>query len=324
MHPGTRPTLTCSYVVVKARSQKHKTETMYINCNPVFDEEIFLHCEDPSTVLHVCVMDEDPMKTDDMLGQWIMTCKWMVIDPTHVRGMYPPSWCVLWIMPIQPIDDQLMGPDNQSTNRRSAHARADNQSTNRRSAHGTRQPIGDQNDQSTVHDHFQHRFPPESISRTSCFRDLERTHGCCCMDAGARALVHGRCCLDTCCTWNTTARLIWFDLIKCVYNKLDVHRMADGSWLMKGWFPLYSAKWRDLGQRGEIEMEVQWRYVPGFGQGWKPPVTSAMDQIKENSNETKLRLGDPNGVKKMLKKVRKEGIGTGTGNRQMYRYTRSK
>ena len=91
--------------------------------------------------------------------------------------------------------------------------------------------------------------------------------------------------------------------MQCVYKSLDVHRMEDGSWLMKGWFPLYSPKWRELGKRGEIEMEVQWRYVPGFGSNWTPPVMSAMDQIKENSNETKLRLGDPNGVKKMLKKV---------------------
>eukprot|EP00947_MAST-08B_sp_MAST-8B-sp1_P002625 g2625.t1 len=157
------------FVVIEARSERHVTSTVYHSLDPIVDEECFLHCEDPSTVLHIKVMDED-VTSNEMIGQWIMTTKWMVMDPTY-----------------------------------------------------------------------------------------------------------------------------------CYYNDLDVHRMEDGSWLMRGWFPLFSKKWRGLNSHGEIEMELQWRYVPGYSELWVPPALSALAQIKVNSAETNLRLGDPMGIKRCLK-----------------------
>ena len=71
------------YIVIQARSEKYKTATHYRTLDPLIDEEAILHCSDPSTVLHVSVMDED-VGMDDMVGQWIVTCKYLVMDPTYV------------------------------------------------------------------------------------------------------------------------------------------------------------------------------------------------------------------------------------------------
>ena len=72
------------YIVIQARSEKYKTATHYRTLDPLVDEEAILHCSDPSTVLHVSVMDED-VGMDDMVGQWIITCKYLVMDPTYVE-----------------------------------------------------------------------------------------------------------------------------------------------------------------------------------------------------------------------------------------------
>ena len=75
--------------------------------------------------------------------------------------------------------------------------------------------------------------------------------------------------------------------------------------MLKGWFPLHNKHWRNNHKCGEIEMEIQWRYVPGYDNNWEPPKMGAMSKIKMNSAETNLRMGD-------LVKVKEEacsGIG---------------
>ena len=62
--------------------------------------------------------------------------------------------------------------------------------------------------------------------------------------------------------------------------------------MLKGWFPLHNKHWRNNHKCGEIEMEIQWRYVPGYDTDWEPPKMGAMSQIKMNSAETNLRMGD--------------------------------
>ena len=86
----------------------------------------------------------------------------------------------------------------------------------------------------------------------------------------------------------------------CYHNELDIHRVEDGSFMLKGWFPLHNKHWRNNHKCGEIEMEIQWRYVPGYDNNWEPPKMGAMSQIKMNSAETNLRMGDLMKVKWFL------------------------
>ena len=76
-----------------------------------------------------------------------------------------------------------------------------------------------------------------------------------------------------------------------------------------GWFPLKSKKWLDKGGKkdsqdlGEIELEMRWFYEEGWDEGWNEPRQTALQQLTENSNETKLRLGNIDKVKTMLNNV---------------------
>ena len=42
----------------------------------------------------------------------------------------------------------------------------------------------------------------------------------------------------------------------CYHNELDIHRVEDGSFMLKGWFPLHNKHWRNNHKCGEIEMEI--------------------------------------------------------------------
>jgi len=71
---------------------------------------------------------------------------------------------------------------------------------------------------------------------------------------------------------------------------------------MRGWFPLMNKNFRGVGKCGKIEMAMQWRYVPEAKLKRKvefPPLT-ALQQLQENSTETRLRMGDMARVKYWL------------------------
>jgi hypothetical protein len=72
------------YVRLTARDEKRWTSTSIKNLNPMWNERFTIHVPDPSTVLHVEVMDEDFVKSDK-IGSWIITLKWLMIDPQHCR-----------------------------------------------------------------------------------------------------------------------------------------------------------------------------------------------------------------------------------------------
>ena len=70
------------FVDVKIRKDIKTTKTVFKNLNPVWDESFEFHVEDPSSVVHVAVYDEDYL-TRTLLGQWRMTMKWFVMNPTY-------------------------------------------------------------------------------------------------------------------------------------------------------------------------------------------------------------------------------------------------
>lgn len=86
-----------------------------------------------------------------------------------------------------------------------------------------------------------------------------------------------------------------------------------------GWFPLMSKSWQQKGElgmyqssdrmlhrkskTGEVELELRWSYEEGFGRDYAPKAQSALDQLTENSNESKLRFGNMTRVKEMLNNV---------------------
>jgi hypothetical protein len=71
---------------------------------------------------------------------------------------------------------------------------------------------------------------------------------------------------------------------------------------MRGWFPLINKHHRGVGKCGKIEMAMQWRYVPEDKLKRKSelPPLSAMAQMQENGDETRLRMGDMSRVKYWL------------------------
>ena len=77
-------------VVLHVREHRLSTGTAARDTSPgaapnaySWGEELALPIDDPSAVLHVCVYDDTP-GGESLLGQWVMTLKWLVIEP---------SWC---------------------------------------------------------------------------------------------------------------------------------------------------------------------------------------------------------------------------------------
>jgi len=71
-------------------------------------------------------------------------------------------------------------------------------------------------------------------------------------------------------------------------------------YIIKGWFPLLDDK-LDVGKNGEIELWMNWTYVPE-DIPWKPKKLTALQQLTENSGETTLRLGHVPNVMRMLRR----------------------
>jgi len=69
-------------VVVKLRERQATTKTRYNTVKPMFNETFDFHVTDPSTVLHVSVLDED-LTNSEFIGQWIMTLKYIIVDPAY-------------------------------------------------------------------------------------------------------------------------------------------------------------------------------------------------------------------------------------------------
>jgi hypothetical protein len=69
-------------IMIKLRDRTVSTVTRYNTTKPMFNETFDFHVTDPSTVLHIVAADEDLTKAD-FLGQWIMTLKYLIVDPTY-------------------------------------------------------------------------------------------------------------------------------------------------------------------------------------------------------------------------------------------------
>jgi len=89
------------YVVVTLRRDKQTTHTQTKSNSPMFNETFYFHATDAATVVHVGVYNREVVGGDVMLGQWIMTLKWMLGDPFycwHEKGMQvtPDRWMRGW------------------------------------------------------------------------------------------------------------------------------------------------------------------------------------------------------------------------------------
>ncbi|GBG30471.1 Protein C2-DOMAIN ABA-RELATED 1 [Hondaea fermentalgiana] len=69
-------------VVVKIREHQAVTSTRYKTVKPMWQETFEFPVTDPSAVLHISVLDEDFAQAD-FLGQWVMTMKYLVVNPAY-------------------------------------------------------------------------------------------------------------------------------------------------------------------------------------------------------------------------------------------------
>ena len=74
------------YFVLRLRKEKHTSPTVCGTLNPMFSPKTYrFNVSDPSAVLHLQLWDEDFPKTSDFIGQWLITIKWLLIDPKHCK-----------------------------------------------------------------------------------------------------------------------------------------------------------------------------------------------------------------------------------------------
>ncbi|GAB5364515.1 hypothetical protein AAMO2058_000977100 [Amorphochlora amoebiformis] len=102
--------------------------------------------------------------------------------------------------------------------------------------------------------------------------------------------------------WVMTLKWLFVSPSFCHHNEIK-HWKNDPTLkpgTIRGWFPLLDPDFKHSHSAGEVEMEISWKFVEGFGKDYKPPRTKALDQLTENSNETKLRLGEIGVVEDML------------------------
>lgn len=99
--------------------------------------------------------------------------------------------------------------------------------------------------------------------------------------------------------WIMTLKWMLGDPFYCWHEK---GMQVTGDRWMRGWFPLMNKNFRGVGKCGKLEMAMQWRYVPE--NQLKRPVhfapLSALAQMNENSDETRLRMGDLSRIKYWL------------------------
>ena len=81
------------YVRITARHERRWTTTAIQNLNPMWNETFTMHVPDASTVLQVEMLDEDFVKSD-LIGSWIMTMKWLAVDPRHCKHNCEESFTV--------------------------------------------------------------------------------------------------------------------------------------------------------------------------------------------------------------------------------------
>lgn len=100
--------------------------------------------------------------------------------------------------------------------------------------------------------------------------------------------------------WIITTKFLLMKPLHCWHDK-DCVVNADGS--LEGWFPLSNAHWDSPEEEvcGSIKLRLRWTNKDGFDQQYKPPVLSALDQLKQNSDETNLKLGNTKLVELMLR-----------------------
>lgn len=99
--------------------------------------------------------------------------------------------------------------------------------------------------------------------------------------------------------WVMTAKHLLANPKYCWHEKgLEI---TPDRWI-RGWFPLMNKDFRGVGRCGKLEMAIQWRYVPEAKLRRKlefPPL-SALAQLQENSEESRLRMGDMARIKYWL------------------------
>jgi len=102
--------------------------------------------------------------------------------------------------------------------------------------------------------------------------------------------------------WIITLKWLYANPEFCHFNTIR-HWGKDPSLppgTIQGWFPLLDPDLKLSHKAGEMEMQISWKYIEGYGEDWAPPRARALEQLTENSNETKLRLGDMEAVQNML------------------------
>jgi hypothetical protein len=91
-----------SRVAIQIRQVSHRSTMIRKTSNPLWNYACSFDLKDPSAVIHVCVIGEDLVGGGRLLGQWVMTLKWLlvnpffchhnkldVISPGHVKGWFP-------------------------------------------------------------------------------------------------------------------------------------------------------------------------------------------------------------------------------------------
>lgn len=106
------------YAVVQLRRESKQTSITMKTLNPVWTHDTFQYqIRDPSAVIHVALWDADFGKKADFLGHWVMTLKWLIMDPKHCRHVEVEKlseqeendgWIGMWV-PLVDINYQNEG-----------------------------------------------------------------------------------------------------------------------------------------------------------------------------------------------------------------------
>jgi hypothetical protein len=94
--------------------------------------------------------------------------------------------------------------------------------------------------------------------------------------------------------WIITLKWLLINPKFCQYSTMEVGE--DGT--VVGWFPLSDAKGSRVGECGELRLRIRWFYDPKTEVANKKQ--TALQQLKINSAESQLRLGNPRDVFRML------------------------
>jgi len=98
--------------------------------------------------------------------------------------------------------------------------------------------------------------------------------------------------------WIITLKHLVIDPKHCRHTSIAV----DAQGWIDAWLPLADAKWQNVGKCGEINLRMRWRIDSSVAAA-PFKMQKGLDQITENSNETKLRLGDMDELTDVLNHV---------------------